>query len=62
VPEYWVVDLQKEVVRVMRDPDDGEYRSLTTLDFYRGHRLSPQRFPDVELELDQLVPRRRDTT
>ncbi len=62
VPEYWVVDLQKEVVRGMRDPDDGEYRSLTTLDFYRGHRISPQRFPDVELELDQLVPRRRDTT
>lgn len=62
VPEYWVVDLQKEVVRVMRDPDDGEYRSLTTLDFYRGHRLSPQRFPDVELELDRLVPRRRETT
>ena len=55
-----VAHTQKEVVRVMPAPNVGEYRSLTTLDFHRGHRLSPQRFP--ELELDRLVPRRRDTT
>jgi len=58
IPEYWMVDLQKEHVRIMRDPEDGEYRTIATLDFYQGHRLGPARFPDVVLDLDRLVPKR----
>ncbi len=59
IPEYWMLDLQKREVRVMRDPapEDREYRSVETLKFGEGHRLSPRRFPDVALDLDALVPR-----
>ena len=59
IPDYWMLDLQKREVRVMRDPapEDREYRSIETLKFGEGHRLSPLRFPDVSLDLDALVPR-----
>ncbi|MCC6624742.1 MAG: Uma2 family endonuclease [Deltaproteobacteria bacterium] len=56
IPEYWVVDLPKRVVHVMRRPDGDEYVSRTTYAFHQGHVLSPERFPDVRLELDRLVP------
>lgn len=49
-PEYWVVDVGRREVRVMRDPDGDDYRSVATFAAEPGVTLSPLRFPDVPLE------------
>lgn len=52
VEEYWVVDLVDEVVVVHRQSDGGEYLAVTT--HARGERISIQRFPDVELAVEEI--------
>lgn len=55
IPEYWVVDLPKRVVRVMREPTDGEYRRVQTHDFGSGTQLEVERFPGASIDLDEIV-------
>lgn len=50
-PEYWVVDVNRREVRVMRDPDGDEYRTVTTHDAATGVTLSPVVFPDVVVDV-----------
>lgn len=50
-PEYWVVDVQRREVRVMRDPDGDEFRTVTTHSASEGGSLSPVRFPELSLPI-----------
>ncbi len=50
-PEYWVVDVNRREVRVMRDPDGDDYRTVTTHDAASGVTLSPVVFPDVVVDV-----------
>ncbi|MGC4121084.1 MAG: Uma2 family endonuclease [Myxococcales bacterium] len=54
VPEYWVVDLVKNVVEVRSQPQKGRYKKLSRLT--KG-RLSPKAFPDVEVDVGALLGR-----
>lgn len=47
VPEYWVVDLHREVVHVHRSPVDGGHRQVSTAG--RGDRLTA---PGTDLTVD----------
>lgn len=42
-PEYWQLDLQKDVLIVRGDPRDGEYHSVRIL--RRGEAVTPEKFP-----------------
>ena len=53
VPEYWVVNLVDEVVEVHRDPDASRYRSVTQVS--RGESLAPLAFPDIVIQVDDLL-------
>jgi Uma2 family endonuclease len=52
VPEYWLVDLARKVVRVYRSPGPDSYREM----FERGagERLASLAFPHVEVDLNAL--------
>jgi Uma2 family endonuclease len=52
VDEYWVVDVEGRVVEVMRDPRDGEYRSLTRL--RPGDVATIAAFDDVTVDIAEL--------
>ena len=51
VPEVWIVDLDRGIIRVHRDPTPDGYRVVRTR--RRGDRLGPAAFPDI------VVRRRR---
>jgi len=53
VPEVWVADLRKDVIRVFRSPEAGQYR--TNLTFGAKETLSVLAFPDVAFEVSQLI-------
>lgn len=52
VAEYWIVDVAARAVEVYTEPSGGSYR--TTLVRRSGDELSPARFPDVILRIDEL--------
>lgn len=54
VPEYWVVNLVDRVLEVFREPVKGRYRQRVTLP--TSARVSPQGWPDLELEVSALFP------
>ena len=43
VVEYWLVDLNEDVVHVHADPSNAVYRSLTS--YRRGQFLTPRSLP-----------------
>jgi Uma2 family endonuclease len=54
VPEYWVLNLVDRELEVFRDPGEGRYRS-----HFRARptdRVSPEPWPDVEIEVSALFP------
>ena len=53
VPEVWVADLRKNVVRVFRNPEAGQYRTVLT--FSAGDPLSVLAFPDVVFNVSELI-------
>jgi Uma2 family endonuclease len=54
VPEYWVLNLVDRELEVFRDPGEGHYRSHFRA---RGaDRVSPQPWPDVEIEVSAVFP------
>ena len=53
VPEVWVIDLQRGLVEVYRDPAPGGYREIRVA--RRGDRLSPLALPDVALSVDDIL-------
>ena len=54
IPEYWVENLVDDCLEVLREPEDGEYTSRTTL--RRGDAIRPLCAPDVEIRVDELLP------
>ena len=54
IREYWVVDLKTRLVKVFRDPIEGDYRSELTL---QTGEISPLAFPDVKVSVQKLLGR-----
>jgi Uma2 family endonuclease len=54
IPEYWVVNLVDRVLDVFRDPAEGRYRQRASL--FTSARVSPQAWPELELEVSALFP------
>jgi Uma2 family endonuclease len=52
IPEYWVINLKKNVLVVFRDPVDGKYQSRQ--EFITG-TISPLAFPDMAIEVGRLL-------
>lgn len=52
IPEYWIVDINAEEVRVHRQPRQGRYNEITT--FGASDKLSPQCSADATLDLNAL--------
>jgi Uma2 family endonuclease len=53
IPEYWLIDLNRETVTVYRDPGPAGYRTRRVVQ--RGERLGPAAFPDRELPVEALL-------
>ena len=54
VDEYWVVDHSTGTVVVHRDRREGQWDTLLT--FYRGQRIAMLGFPDVEIDVAEILP------
>ncbi|NEP02563.1 MAG: Uma2 family endonuclease [Symploca sp. SIO2E9] len=54
IGEYWVVNLQKRELVVFREPQDGEYASIST---QTGGIIYPLAFPDLCVSVDLIVSR-----
>lgn len=54
IPEYWVENLVDDCLEVLREPEDGEYTSRTTL--RQRDVVRPLCTPDVEIRVDELLP------
>lgn len=54
IPEYWVVNLVERVLVVFREPRNGVYQRRSTL--HPGDRVTPDSWPDLELEVASLLP------
>lgn len=52
IPEYWVVDIARREVRVMRDPTDDDYGTVATYAAGQSATLTLVAFPDVRVALD----------
>jgi Uma2 family endonuclease len=52
IPEYWVINLKKNVLIVFRDPVNGKYQSRQEL---TTGSISPLAFPDVAIEVTRLL-------
>ena len=54
VDEYWIVDLDQGTIEVHRDRVDGRWTSVQT--FRRGARVAMLAFPDVAIDVSEVVP------
>ena len=53
VPEYWLLDVNKDVLVVRVDPAAGEYRSVQIL--HRGETVAPVKVPTTSFIVDQIL-------
>jgi Uma2 family endonuclease len=53
IPETWLVDVERGVIEVYRDPSPDGYRQVHTR--RRGERLSPVAFPQFILVVDEVL-------
>lgn len=53
VAEVWLVDLNRGVVEVYREPSDGEYQELKT--YRRGEKIEPLLIPEVSLTVEEIL-------
>lgn len=56
VREYWIVNLEEDVIEVFRQPTEGKY--AVELRFALGESASPLAFPDVEVPVAEIIPPR----
>ena len=54
VREYWIVNLEDNVLEVYRDPAGETYRDARTLG--PDEMIAPLAFPDVELRVGDFLP------
>ena len=53
VPEYWIVNLRERCIEVHTSPLRSAYSAITRVE--RGQTLRPQRFPDVEIGVSDVI-------
>jgi Uma2 family endonuclease len=53
IQEYWIEDLNRDVLLVFRDPEGRRYKTQLTL--ARGESISPLAFPDVVFAVEELL-------
>ena len=53
IPEMWLVNLQEDVIKVYRGPEDGVYLDVTRL--RRGDKISPSAFADIVLGVADIL-------
>jgi Uma2 family endonuclease len=53
IPEYWIVDLEKNLIEVHRSPAGDRYVSVEPL--APGDLVSPEAFPHIELEVSEIL-------
>lgn len=53
IAEVWIADLRKNVVRVFRNPEAGQYRTVLT--FSAAETLSVLAFPDMVFNASDLI-------
>ncbi len=53
IPEYWVVDLQNDVIHVFRNPAGGGYSDRLTAS--PGQAISPSEYLDVTVDVAKVV-------
>ncbi len=56
VREYWIVNLQEDIIEVFRQPKGGKYK--VELRFAPGQQLSPLAFEDVIVPVADVIPPR----
>lgn len=56
VQEYWIVNLQDDVIEVYRTPHGEEYRQESVANM--GDTLAPLAFSDVKIEVSEIIPPR----
>lgn len=56
IPEYWILNLRDRQLEVMRGPRGRAYES--TVIFSGGQSIAPVVFPDHEIAVDDLLPRK----
>jgi Uma2 family endonuclease len=56
VREYWIVNLEEDVVEVFRQPEDGRY--AVALRFALGESVSPLAFEDIVVPVAEIIPLR----
>jgi Uma2 family endonuclease len=54
VPEYWIVNLVERCIEMHRRPANGRYWSVEK--YGEGAVISPERFPDFELRIADVLP------
>lgn len=52
IQEYWIVDVQEEMVEVYTRPSASTYASVQR--FRRGDVISPSAFPDLRISVDEI--------
>ena len=53
IPEYWLLDVTKNVLVVRTDPAAGAYRNVHIL--HRGEAISPQKLPSTSFSIDEIL-------
>jgi Uma2 family endonuclease len=53
VPEYWISNLQDDLLIVHLDPQGKTYRTVRQI--HRGHTIAPQLLPDCPVLIDSLL-------
>lgn len=56
ISEFWIFDLQHDVLEIYRDPEAGFYRKTAKVSL--EGTASPLAFPDVVISLEQVIPPR----
>ncbi|WP_342342685.1 Uma2 family endonuclease [Anabaena sp. PCC 7938] len=52
IPEYWVVDLKNQQVKVFREPIKADYSQELTLTL---GEISPLAFPEIKVSIQRLL-------
>ena len=55
-PEYWIVNLQDDVIEVHREPGGDSFSQISTHGL--GETISPLAFPDVTIPVAEIIPAR----
>ena len=54
IPDYWLVNLRARTLEVRRQPENGEYQSLTV--YSEGETIAPLASPDALVRVVDLLP------